>query len=66
MANVLEKNRVIIVGSKTPDVVREVHLIPALEMEEAFRLAAESIGRQDLEVLIVPHGLQTLPIVKNN
>ncbi len=65
MAKVLEKNAVIIVGSRTPDVVRQVHMIPADDMEEAFRIAAERIGRNDLEVLIVPHGLQTLPIVKN-
>jgi nickel-dependent lactate racemase len=65
MAKVLEKNPVIIVGSSTPDVVRQVHMIPAVDMEEAFNIAAERIGRKDLEVLIVPHGLQTLPIVKN-
>jgi nickel-dependent lactate racemase len=63
MAKVLEKNPVIIVGSSTPDVVRQVHMIPAVDMEEAFNIAAERIGRKDLEVLIVPHGLQTLPIV---
>ena len=63
MAKVLEKNRVIIVGSETPEVVRAVHMIPAAHMEEAFRIAADRIGRRDLEVLIVPHGLQTLPIV---
>jgi nickel-dependent lactate racemase len=66
MAKVLEKNPVIIVGSKTPDVVREVHMIPAVDMEEAFNIAAERIGRKELEILIVPHGLQTLPIVKNS
>ena len=66
MAKVLKKNPVIIVGSQTPDVVRQVHMIPALDMKEAFSIAAEKIGRKDLEVLVVPHGLQTLPIVKNN
>lgn len=64
MAKVLERNPVIIVGSQTPKAVREVHMIPAAHMEEAFRIAAEKIGRSDLEVLVVPHGLQTLPIVK--
>jgi nickel-dependent lactate racemase len=64
MAKVLDKNPVIIVGSQTPDVVRQVHMIPAVDMEEAFSIAAEKIGRRELEVLIVPHGLQTLPIVK--
>jgi nickel-dependent lactate racemase len=66
MAKVLEKNPVIIVGSQTPDVVREVHMIPAVDMDEAFRVATERIGKKDLEVLIVPHGLQTLPIVKHD
>ncbi len=66
MAKVLEKNPVIIVGSMTRDVVRELHMTPAADMEEAFSITAERIGRKDLEVLIVPHGLQTLPIVKNN
>jgi hypothetical protein len=40
-------------------------MIPAVDMEEAFNIATERMGRKDLEVLIVPHGLQTLPIVKN-
>ena len=65
MAKVLEKNPVIVVGSRTPDVVREVHMIPAVDMKEAFSIAGEKIGRKDLEVLIVPHGLQTLPIIEN-
>ncbi len=64
MAKVLEKTHVIIVDSKTPDVVRQLHMIPALGMDEAFRMVAEKIGRQDLDVLIVPHAMLTLPIVK--
>lgn len=66
MAKVMEKNPVIIVGSKTPEVVSQVHMIPAADMEEAFDTAAEKLGRNDLEVLIVSNGLQTLPIVKND
>lgn len=66
MAKVLEKNPVIIVGSMTPEVVSQVHMIPAEDMEEAFRMAVERIGKEELEVLIVPHGLKTLPIVKNS
>ncbi len=63
MAKVLEKTHVIIVGSETPQVVRQTKMIPAATMDEAFRLAAEIIGRDDLDVLIVPHALLTLPIV---
>jgi nickel-dependent lactate racemase len=63
MAKVMEKSHVIIVGSETPDVVRQAQMIPAGDMEEAFRIAAEKIGRTDLDVLIVPHALLTLPTV---
>jgi nickel-dependent lactate racemase len=65
MAKVLEKSYVIVVGSETPDVVQQVHMIPAVDMDEAFRIAAEKIGRTDLDLLIVPHALLTLPIVTN-
>ncbi len=63
MAKVMEKSHVIIVGSETPDVVRQAQMIPAGDMEEAFRIAVEKIGRADLDVLIVPHALLTLPTV---
>jgi nickel-dependent lactate racemase len=63
MAKVLEKTQVIIVGSETPDVVRQMHMIPVSDMDEAFHIAAEMMARSDLDVLIVPHALMTLPIV---
>jgi len=64
MAKVLEKTDVIFVGSRTPEIVRQAHMIPAADMEEAFGIAAEKMGRKDLEVLIVPQALMTLPIVQ--
>ena len=63
MAKVLEKSSVIVVGSETPDIVRQTHMIPAADMDEALAIAAEKIGRTDLDILIVPHALLTLPIV---
>ena len=65
MAKVLEKNHVIIVGSETPEVVRQLHMIPAADMDEAFRIAVSEIGRKELEVLIVPQALLTLPVKGN-
>jgi nickel-dependent lactate racemase len=62
MAKVLEKTHVIIAGTETPDVVRRLHMIPATDVEESFKIAAATIGRSDLDVLIVPHALQTLTI----
>jgi len=63
MAKVMEKTHVIIVGSRTPDIVRQAHMIPATTMDQAFDIAAQKMGRHDLDVLIVPHALLTLPIV---
>jgi len=63
MAKVLDKADVIIVGSRTPDIVRQVHMIPAADMEQALHISAEKIGKEDLDVLIVPYALLTLPIV---
>lgn len=63
MAKVMEKSSVIVVGSETPDIVRQTHMIPAADMDEALAIAAEKIGRTDLDILIVPHALLTLPIV---
>jgi hypothetical protein len=41
-------------------------MIPAEHMDQAFRIAAEKMGRDDLDVLIVPHALMTLPIVSKS
>jgi nickel-dependent lactate racemase len=62
MAKVLEEARVIIVGSERPDVVAACKMIPAPTMEEALALAARDLG-DELDVLIVPHALLTLPVV---
>ena len=61
MAKVLEKTKVIIAGTVTPAVVRQLHMTPAADMDEAFRIAASHLGRYDLDVLIVPQALLTLP-----
>ncbi|MCX7681001.1 MAG: nickel-dependent lactate racemase [Anaerolineae bacterium] len=63
MAKVLEEARVVIVGSECPDVVAACKMIPAATMEEALEIAARALGRE-LEVLIVPHALLTLPVVE--
>ena len=62
MAKVMEVNPVIIVGAEYPEIVRETKMIPVATMEEALGMAAESLG-PELDVLIVPHALLTLPVV---
>jgi len=63
MAKVLEEARVVVVGSECPDVVAACKMTPATTMEEALTLAARELG-DELDVLIVPHALLTLPVVK--
>ena len=62
MAKVLERARVVIVGSEHPDVVAACKMIPVATMEGALALAAKELG-PDLDVLIVPHAMLTLPVV---
>jgi nickel-dependent lactate racemase len=62
MAKVLEEARVVIVGSECPEVVSACQMTPAETVEEALALAARELG-DELEVLIVPHALLTLPVV---
>lgn len=63
MAKVMEKRSVIVVGSKCPELVKELRMIPAGTMEEAFSLTASILGKKRIEALIVPHALLTLPVV---
>ncbi len=62
MAKVLEKNKVIVVGSENPDIVSQAKMIPASTMAEAFAIIEADIGTP-CDVLVVPHALLTLPIV---
>ena len=62
IAKVLEEARIIIVGSEHPDIVAACKMIPAATMDEALEIVARDLG-PDLDVLIVPHALLTLPVV---
>jgi len=62
MAKVLEQARVVIVGSERPDVVSDCMMTPVETMEDGLALAARELGKE-LDVLIVPHALLTLPVV---
>ncbi len=62
MAKVLEHAHVIIVGSERPEIVSACKMIPAATMDEAFAIVQKALG-SNLDVLIVPHALLTLPVV---
>lgn len=63
MAKVLEQCKVIIVGSEYPNIVSACKMIPAGTMKEALQIVAQDLGT-DLDVLVAPHALLTLPVVK--
>jgi len=63
MAKVLEVNPVVIIGAECPEIVRESKMIPVATMAEALSMAAKALG-PELDVLIVPHALLTLPVVR--
>ena len=63
MAKVLEKTRVVIVGSECPELVADCKMTPAATMDEALELAGNELG-PSCSVLIVPHALLTLPVIK--
>jgi len=65
VAKVLEETRIIIVGSEHPDVVAACKMIPAGTMEEALGIVTQDLG-PNLDVLIVPHALLTLPVVTSS
>ncbi len=62
MAKMLEEVQVIIVGSECPDIIESCKMIPAQTMEEALALVEQNMG-SDIDVLVVPHALLTLPVV---
>lgn len=63
MAKVLEQNKVIIVGAEDPELIRSAKFLAAPTMEAAFDMVREELG-DDLDALVVPHALLTLPIVQ--
>jgi lactate racemase len=63
MAKVLEKARVVIVGSECPELVLACKMIPAATLDEALEFASEALGPA-CKVLVVPHAMQTLPVVQ--
>ncbi|MCL7452462.1 MAG: nickel-dependent lactate racemase [Anaerolineae bacterium] len=63
MAKVLEANDVIVVGAEDPTLVASAKFLAAPTMEAAFTMIGQTLGNE-LDVLVVPHALLTLPIVQ--
>jgi nickel-dependent lactate racemase len=63
MAKVLEENEVMIVGAQDPNLILSAKFLAEPTMEAALARVSEKLG-DNLDVLIVPHALLTLPIVQ--
>ena len=63
MANVLNYCKVIIVGSKNPQIIQAAKMISASTMSDAFELIQKDLGK-NLDVILLPNALTTLPIIK--
>jgi nickel-dependent lactate racemase len=63
MAKVLEQNPVMIVGAQDLALIQSAKFMAAPTMEAAFATVGQALGN-DLEALVVPHALLTLPIVQ--
>lgn len=63
MANVLNHNNVIIVGSKSHKIIKDAKMIPASTMNEAFKIVQNDLGK-NLDLILIPNALMTLPIIK--
>ncbi len=61
LAQLLERNEVIVVGSEFPAIVKACHLQETPDMERAIDLTRWLLG-DELDVLIIPHALHTLPV----
>jgi nickel-dependent lactate racemase len=65
LALTLQHCQVVIAASEAPEVVRLAKLRAAVDVEEGLDISYEHIGRPErASVLIVPHALHTLPIVR--
>lgn len=63
MANVLQHCKVIIVGSRKPEVVKDAKMLVARDMKEAFSIIKNDLG-SSIEVLVVRNALITLPVIQ--
>ncbi len=61
LARLLELNEVVVVGSEFPAIVKACHLQEAADMDAAVDLTRWLLG-DELDVLIIPHALHTLPV----
>ncbi len=64
LSKILQRAEIFITNSAIKDeVIREMHMIPAKDVEEALNLAFEKHGK-DARVLVLTHGVVTIPVLR--
>ena len=62
IAKVLKYCKIIIVGIDFPNIVKNIGMLHATDMDEAFQIITNDI-KDDLEIALIPNSMSTLPIV---
>ncbi len=62
IAQVLKHCKIVIVGCKTPEIIKEAKMIPAKDMTEAFQLIQNDFN--STEILLIPNVFSILPKIK--
>lgn len=62
IAEVLKKCKIIVVGCKMPELIKDAKMIPAKNMDEAFDIVKKDFSKS--EILLIPNVLSTLPIIQ--
>ena len=63
IANVLKYCKIIVVGAKNPQIIKDAKMIPASNMNAALDIV-QNDSRKTLELILLPNALATLPIIK--
>jgi len=60
LARVLLKAKVVFVSDCDPALVRDLHMIPAKDVEEAMDVARKLVGKDDYKVTVIPDGVSVI------
>ena len=63
LGRALSAHRALVVGAACPEQVRQLGMIPFSDMKEAIAEAVRINRKKTVEILVVPHALQTLPVL---
>lgn len=61
-ARILEKHTVIFVSEMEDAVVRDMHMIPAHDLQEAMTIARQLIRKENYSITVIPEGISVIPV----